>query len=118
MRCPPDSLCLVSQKGQRNSISGFSSRYLTSIFITVYSFADRVPKGVRPIGRFMAEPYKIQDMSNENPVAQASTFESFRRWGYWDAALDPLGFFTPLHHPELQLAGEFADKARHIYCGA
>jgi len=66
----------------------------------------------------MAEPFKLQETSNESPHARTSTFENFRRWGYLDAELDPLAVFTPLRHPELQLAGEFADNARRIYCGA
>src|SRR3954469_6578274 len=65
----------------------------------------------------MAEPYKLQGPTSD-AGARTSTFEIFRRWGYLDAELDPLGFFTPLRHPELQLAGDFAEKARHIYCGA
>ncbi len=44
--------------------------------------------------------------------------DSFRRWGYLQADLDPLGHFTPLAHPELDLAGEEADAARRIYCGS
>ena len=46
-------------------------------------------------------------------------FDSFRRWGYLEATLDPLGLFEPLKHPVLEaLTGEFADEARRIYCGA
>jgi len=41
----------------------------------------------------------------------------FRRWGYLQADLDPLGLFRPLAHPELQLTGRFADEARRVYCG-
>ena len=33
-------------------------------------------------------------------------FEAFRRWGYLEADLDPLGFFHPEHPPELQIDGE------------
>src|SRR5713226_7840578 len=45
-------------------------------------------------------------------------FELFRRWGYMEANLDPLGFFTPVKFPELQgLSGEFAEEARGYYCG-
>ena len=44
--------------------------------------------------------------------------DSFRRWGYLQTDLDPLGHFTPLAHPELDLAGEEADAARRIYCGS
>src|SRR4051812_14266574 len=65
----------------------------------------------------MEEPYKHQDTPGESPGARNSIFESFRRWGYLGAALDPLNVFAPLRHPELQLAGEFADEARQFYCG-
>ncbi len=44
-------------------------------------------------------------------------FDLFRRWGYLEANLDPLGHFQPLKHPELQLEGEHAEAARAIYCG-
>ena len=45
-------------------------------------------------------------------------FGVFRRWGFYEATLDPLGFFAPLKFSDLQsLSGEFADEARHFYCG-
>src|SRR5580700_495434 len=43
--------------------------------------------------------------------------DSFRRWGYLQADLDPLGHFAPMSHPELDVTGEEADAARRIYCG-
>ena len=40
-------------------------------------------------------------------------FDAFRRWGYFEAALDPLGLFEPLKHPDLDaLSGETAEEAR------
>ncbi len=51
-------------------------------------------------------------------VDRERVFEAFRRWGYLEADLDPLGFFRPLPQPELEaLEGEFATEARRIYCG-
>src|SRR6266571_383627 len=45
-------------------------------------------------------------------------FDAFRRWGYLEATLDPLGLFEPLKHPDLQgLSGEAAEEARRVYCG-
>ncbi len=41
--------------------------------------------------------------------------DAFRRWGYLQANLDPLGHFTPLAHPDLDISGETADAARRIY---
>jgi 2-oxoglutarate dehydrogenase complex dehydrogenase (E1) component-like enzyme len=40
--------------------------------------------------------------------------DAFRRWGYLQANLDPLGHFGPLPHPELDSSGEAADAARRI----
>jgi 2-oxoglutarate dehydrogenase E1 component len=45
------------------------------------------------------------------------TFDAFRRWGYLEADLDPLGFFRPQLHPDLMIEGEFAEEARRAYCG-
>jgi len=44
-------------------------------------------------------------------------FDAFRRWGYLEADLDPLGFFRPEPHTELQVEGELAREARRVYCG-
>src|SRR2546430_4579461 len=45
-------------------------------------------------------------------------FDAFRRWGYVEATLDPLGLFEPLKQPDLdRLTGEAAGEARRIYCG-
>src|ERR1700722_14824269 len=41
----------------------------------------------------------------------------FRRWGYLEADLDPLGFLSKAPYPELQISGEFAEQARRFYCG-
>src|SRR5205823_7230959 len=42
----------------------------------------------------------------------------FRRWGYFEAKLDPLGHMAAERHPELDIAGKSAEQAREIYCGA
>ena len=45
-------------------------------------------------------------------------FDLFRRWGYLEANLDPLGLFKPLRFPDLEgVSGEYADQARKLYCG-
>src|SRR5450755_619452 len=44
-------------------------------------------------------------------------FEAFRRWGFLEADLDPLGFLHPQLHPDLMIDGEFAEEARRVYCG-
>ncbi|HET7206405.1 MAG TPA: 2-oxoglutarate dehydrogenase E1 component [Terriglobales bacterium] len=43
-------------------------------------------------------------------------FDLFRRWGYLEADLDPLGFLKPVPHPELQISGRTAEEARSYYC--
>ncbi len=58
--------------------------------------------------------------SKKNPkqdTNRSAVFDAFRRWGYFEADLDPLGFLRPLDHPELRLDGEEAARARRIYCG-
>src|SRR5467141_2239080 len=50
--------------------------------------------------------------------ARERVFDAFRRWGYLEATLDPLGLFEPLKQPDLDsLTGEAAEEARRIYCG-
>src|SRR5713101_2448009 len=46
-----------------------------------------------------------------------SVFEGYRRWGYLAANLDPLGFLSPIVHPDLIVNGEAAAAARKFYCG-
>src|SRR5271156_6339742 len=44
-------------------------------------------------------------------------FEAFRRWGYLQAQLDPLGqYLQPKAAPELEFDGPDADEARGYYC--
>ncbi|MFB3813185.1 MAG: 2-oxoglutarate dehydrogenase E1 component [Terriglobales bacterium] len=51
--------------------------------------------------------------------ADERTWEAFRRWGYLEANLDPLGqWLQPGGHPELRLAGPAAERARRVYCGS
>src|ERR1700735_839576 len=44
-------------------------------------------------------------------------FDAFRRWGYLQADLDPLGDLQPVAMPELDLKGKDAAAARGFYCG-
>jgi 2-oxoglutarate dehydrogenase E1 component len=44
-------------------------------------------------------------------------FDAFRRWGYLQGDLDPLGDLQPVPMPELDLEGKYADEARRYYCG-
>jgi 2-oxoglutarate dehydrogenase E1 component len=44
--------------------------------------------------------------------------DGFRRWGYLQAQLDPLGqYLQPQAVPELREKGEVAERARRLYCG-
>jgi 2-oxoglutarate dehydrogenase E1 component len=56
------------------------------------------------------------------PAAKAErrgeTFDLFRRWGYLEARLDPLGHMQMPRHPELEVSGKAAEEARKIYCGS
>jgi 2-oxoglutarate dehydrogenase E1 component len=65
-------------------------------------------------------------MSREHAVAESGTandaqervWESFRRWGYLQAELDPLGDLEPVALPELDISGPDAEAARRVYCGS
>ena len=48
---------------------------------------------------------------------QARIWDAFRRWGYLQANLDPLGDLQPVELPELAVSGRDAEAARKIYCG-
>src|SRR5258708_5483712 len=70
-------------------------------------------------------PKKTEKPGKKSPAEKAANsddreriFDAFRRWGYLEANLDPLGFFGPFKQPDLaDLTGEAADEARRIYCG-
>src|SRR5580658_3178320 len=49
--------------------------------------------------------------------AQERVWDAFRRWGYLQANLDPLGDMAPVAMPELELSGADAAAARRVYCG-
>ena len=51
---------------------------------------------------------------NVESEKQERVMDSFRRWGYLQADLDPTGHFAPLAHPDLENSGEEADAARRI----
>ncbi len=44
-------------------------------------------------------------------------FDAYRRWGYLEADLDPLGFLRPVPHSDLPVDGDLAQEARRVYCG-
>jgi 2-oxoglutarate dehydrogenase E1 component len=53
----------------------------------------------------------------ENDLERERIFDAFRRWGYLEADLDPLGFLRPQPLPDLQIDGPLAREARAAYCG-
>src|ERR1700684_32094 len=65
-------------------------------------------------------------MSREQAIAESAAskeaqeriWESFRRWGYLQANIDPLGDLEPAPMPELDVSGPEADAARRVYCGS
>src|SRR6266516_6884443 len=59
----------------------------------------------------------VRDLSSASNAERERVFDAFRRWGYLEADLDPLGFLQPEPHPELQVDGEFVREARRIYAG-
>src|SRR5579872_4342154 len=66
---------------------------------------------------------KVQEYTRASfeidPQDRERVFDTFRRWGYLQAQLDPLGQYLPSFPiPELDLQGEFADQARRYYCGS
>ena len=70
-------------------------------------------------------PQKSSENAKKSPVPHGAghtererIFYLFRRWGFYEATLDPLGFFTPLKCPDLEgLSGEYVEEARRYYCG-
>ncbi|HEY6448040.1 MAG TPA: 2-oxoglutarate dehydrogenase E1 component [Acidobacteriaceae bacterium] len=56
--------------------------------------------------------------SRNREQQREQTFDAFRRWGYLQAQLDPLGqYLQPLEVPELELQNDDAAAARRVYCG-
>jgi 2-oxoglutarate dehydrogenase E1 component len=57
--------------------------------------------------------------SNTQPGSRDTTFDVFRRWGYLQASLDPLGqFLPPEPFPSPYPEGPHAEAARRIYCSS
>jgi 2-oxoglutarate dehydrogenase E1 component len=52
------------------------------------------------------------------PHGDERVLDAFRRWGYLEARLDPLGLVTPSGHPELPTDGEASSIGRRWYCEA
>jgi 2-oxoglutarate dehydrogenase E1 component len=50
--------------------------------------------------------------------ARERVWDAFRRWGFLQAHLDPLGGMERVAVPELELTGPDAEPAQKIYCGS
>jgi 2-oxoglutarate dehydrogenase E1 component len=64
----------------------------------------------------MSRQHAVVD-SAASKESQERVWDAFRRWGYLQAALDPLGDLQPVAMPELDLSGPEAEAARRFYCG-
>ena len=64
------------------------------------------------------KPARTKKGSGQDSAEREHVFEAFRRWGYLEANLDPLGFFAPLKSSDLEFSGADADAARAAYCGS
>ncbi len=59
-----------------------------------------------------------QDQTQQNDSQREETFDIFRRWGYLQASLDPLGqYLPPEPFPTPAPDGPDAQEARRYYCG-
>ena len=63
------------------------------------------------------EAIEMPEITSQVSAETEQVFEGYRRWGYLAANLDPLGFLTPIVHPELIVESDAAAAARKIYCG-
>src|SRR5277367_2565141 len=63
------------------------------------------------------KPAKGSKKPNGSNEQRERILDAFRRWGYYEATLDPLGVFRPQKLADLELTGEAAEEARRIYCG-
>jgi len=64
-----------------------------------------------------AKPAKGSKKVAANGEQRERIFDAFRRWGYYEATLDPLGVFRPEKLADLESTGGAAEEARRIYCG-
>jgi len=55
--------------------------------------------------------------ATQQTLERERVFELFRRWGYFEAQLNPFGGAIAGGYPELRMSGDFADEARRLYCG-
>jgi len=61
---------------------------------------------------------KSAQLTSEISLEREQIFDTFRRWGYLDANLNPLGGPVGGGYPDLPGEGEGVEEARKIYCGS
>ncbi len=66
----------------------------------------------------MAQQHEVGLVDHEAAAAAPRALDAFRRWGYLEANLDPLGLVRPPSHPDLPADGPMVEQARAWYCGA
>ncbi len=63
-------------------------------------------------------PTPQKQTAPESSTSREATFDIFRRWGYLQASLDPLGqYLPPEPFPTPAPDGPDAQEARRYYCG-
>ena len=60
---------------------------------------------------------KTAGIASDGAEQRERTFDTFRRWGYLAAQLDPLGFLSSASPAELDDSTPWSSEARAIYCG-
>jgi 2-oxoglutarate dehydrogenase E1 component len=75
--------------------------------------------GTAPMAtKLKPEAPKTTPVSNVNPDQREAIFDIFRRWGYLQTNLDPLGQFLPGEpFPTPAPDGDISAEARGFYCG-
>src|SRR6185437_9415787 len=60
---------------------------------------------------------KTAQLTSDPSLEREQIFDTFRRWGYLDANLNPFGGPLAGGYPDVRIQGEGAEAARRIYCG-
>jgi 2-oxoglutarate dehydrogenase E1 component len=78
--------------------------------------AAKVERGTSPVLTVEAPQDSSRTQAREQE--RENVFNLFRRWGFLQASLDPLGQYLPPEPFPLPVPdGEFTDEARRFYCG-
>ncbi len=73
--------------------------------------------GIEPDMSATSSAIRSSKSTSSTTQSREQIFDAFRRWGYLQAQLDPLGqYLLPVETPELDFSGPDADEARRYYC--